>query len=148
MSAEKVQLVYCNFDDMGGEVIRNVTIKSLPLKNSTKNKPYCKIVGSQPCSCYFSKLANVTQFEQSNDEVTRQAISENGAGPKSCEELKTIGYTFDGFYMVRDKTNKIQTVYCVFNYSEKDEYNLEGTVQSTRKPISKIHSVSYFINKF
>ena len=77
------------------------------------------------------------QFELSNDEITRKASSDYGTGPRSCEELKKIGYTFDGFYMVRNKTNIFKAVYCVFEYSETDEYVLDSTTQSTLKTTSK-----------
>ena len=143
MSEKKVQLVYCDFKKISK---KNVIPKGLTSSNSCKPKtnissrvlPYCNMVGSQPCSCYYSKFVNVLQFELSNDEVTRQAASENGAGPKSCDDLKNIGYTFDGFYMVRFKTNVIKTVYCMFNYNEDDEYDQEITTQSTMKPTSRV----------
>ena len=118
-------------------------IRSTETSFSSRGSKYYNGVGSQACSCYQSKNANILQFELSNDEVTRQASSNNGAGPKSCEDLKDLGYTFDGFYMVKFKTNIIKTVYCVFHYREEDEYNPQGSPQSTLKPISKFNINTY-----
>jgi len=146
LNTNTVKLIYCNFNDMEEKIKKNIRSERLAPKNitaTTKNTssrilPHCNAVGSQPCSCYYSSFPNVLQFELSNDEFTRQATSTNGTGPESCEELKNIGYTFDGFYMVRFKTNIVKTIYCIFNYPEKDEHNQESTNQSTLKQFSKI----------
>jgi len=148
LNANKVKLVFCDFNEIEGKDKKNSRIVSQNNTSKTKNTsstplPHCNAVGSQPCSCYYSKVPNVLQFELSNDELTRQATMKNGTGPESCEELKNIGYTLDGFHMVRFKTNMVIAVYCKFNYTEIDENNEESTTQSTLKPSSKIY---FFLN--
>ena len=141
----KVKLIYCDFNEIEGKYKNNLRTKRLVSQNNTsttKNTsstllPYCNVVGSQPCSCYYSNVPNVLQFELSNDDLTRQATMANGTGPESCEELKNIGYTLDGFHMVRFKTNVVKAVYCKFNYTELDAYNEESTKQSTTKQFGK-----------
>lgn len=130
-TVKKVKVVYCDFDEIEEKVKKNLRTKRFASQNSTSstssNKstsflPNCDAFGSQPCSCYYSTSPDILQFELSNDQLTRQALSDNnGTGPKSCEELKNIGYSFDGFYVVRSsfKTKKIKIVYCLFNYTEE-----------------------------
>jgi len=136
LNVKKVKLIYCDFNEIDGKYKKSFSTKRLASPNNTsttKNTstmailPYCDAVGSQPCSCFYSTFPNLLQFELSNDELTRQATSANGTGPGSCEELKNIGYTLDGFYMVRFKTNIIKSIYCIFNYAEKDENNPKTT---------------------
>jgi len=137
ITANKVKLVFCNFKDQTNAMTKITLSRNITSLETHTSSRFCNSVGSQPCSCYHTKISNMLQFELSNDEVTRKASSEYGTGPKSCEELKKIGYTFDGFYMVRNKTNIFKAVYCVFEYSETDEYVLDSTTQSTLKTTSK-----------
>jgi len=146
LNAKKVKLIYCDFIDNKRKDHKNVGHTKLDSQNNnsvTKNTsskflPHCHAIGSQPCSCFYSNFTNDLQFELSNDELTRKAMSLNGTGPDSCDALKNIGYTLDGFYMVRFKANIVKSIYCMFNYTEKDEYNPETTTQSTSKPFSKV----------
>jgi len=145
LNANKVKLIFCDFIEIEGKNQKNSRLvsqnsTSIPKNTSSTCLPLCNVVGSQPCSCYYSKFPNVLQFELSNDELTRQATMTNGTGPESCEELKKIGYTLDGFHVVRFKTNIVKAVYCKFNYTEIDEYNEESTTQSTLQLFSKIFS--------
>ena len=144
MSAKKTKLVYCDFREIKVETKNNLVKQRLATQNigsietSSKVLSHCNdVIGGQLCSCYYSKFPNILQFELSNGEVTRQASRDNGTGPQSCDELKKIGYTFDGFYMVRFKTNIIKTVYCMFNYSEEEDYRQESSSQSTLTPTSE-----------
>jgi len=146
LNVKKVKLIYCDFNEIEEKYKNNFETKKSTLKNNTSTtentssttiSTYCNSVGSQPCSCFYSNVPNMLQFELSNDESTTEAMSENGSGPKSCEELKNIGYTLDGFHMVRFKTNIVKAVYCRFDYTETDEYNPESFTQSTLKPFSK-----------
>ena len=143
---KKVKLIYCDFNEIEGKYKNNFETKKSTLKNNTSTtentssttiSTHCNSVGSQPCSCFYSNVPNMLQFELSNDESTTEAMSENGPGPKSCEELKNIGYTLDGFHIVLFKTNIVKAVYCKFDYTETDEYNPESFTQSTLKPFSK-----------
>lgn len=102
--------------------------------NRSRSFPHCNRAGSQPCSCYYSSFPDFMQFELSNDQVTILESSEHGTGPQNCEELKNIGYTLDGFYMVRFKVNIIKMVYCMFNYIEQEEENQTSTIKPTLKP--------------
>lgn len=85
---------------------------------------------------HYSNFPDILQFQLSNDEGTRAASSENGIGPQNCEELKSIGHTLDGFYLVRFKTNIIQTVYCVF------------TEKTTQPPTTSAAPGKIFFQKF
>jgi len=110
----KVKIIYCDFknpttvgNDKGAntECISNLNNKSQSL--------YCNGLGSQPCSCYYSNSPNISQFELSSDETTRKALLDNG--PTSCEDLKIIGYTIKGFYMVRLNAKILKTIFCEFH---------------------------------
>jgi len=142
VTIKKVKLVYCDFNEIKGKEKKNAVatqnINQATTNISARSLPYCNVVGSQPCSCHYSKFSDIMQFELSNDEVTRSASSENGTGPQSCEELETIGYTFNGFYMVRFKSSIIKTVYCKFNRTKTERKSEETTTQSTLKPTSKL----------
>ena len=50
-----------------------------------------------------------------NDNITRNAMGENGTGPATCDELERIGYTLDGFYMLRSNAKTIKITYCKFD---------------------------------
>jgi len=86
---------------------------------------------------HYSNFPDILQFQLSNDEGTRAASSENGIGPQNCEELKSIGHTLDGFYLVRFKNNIIKTVYCMFNYSEQEENHSVTTTQLSSTPAAR-----------
>jgi len=138
----KVKIIYCDFDVVTKKDRIEVGTKTLVSKHdiskpSSEVLPSCNAVGSQPCSCHYSNFPDIIQFELSNDEATLSASSENGTGPQNCEGLKNIGYTLDGFYLVRFKTNIIQTVYCVFNYSEQEENRPVTTTQPPSKPAAR-----------
>lgn len=47
-----------------------------------------------------------------SDEITRSAMDKNGAGPATCEELRDIGYTLNGFFMLRFTSTTIKMAYC------------------------------------
>ena len=63
----------------------------------------------------------------SNDEITRNAMNENGAGPATCEELKIIGYFLDRFYMLRFDSKTIGSIYCKFDEQMKKSMKKETT---------------------
>lgn len=64
----------------------------------------------------MSNHPNLLQFEHSNDEITR--ANEKSTGPANCQDLKNIGYTINGFYMVRENSKIIKIVFCEFNQKE------------------------------
>ena len=121
LNAKKVRIVYCDFNlavANGDEKLRTKRYARKKIRsasNNTKVKPICNSVGSRPCSCYFSKspvLTPALQFEMGNDKITRNAMDENGTGPATCDDLQQIGYTLDGFYMLRLNFKAMKIVYC------------------------------------
>lgn len=116
--------VFCDFTEMS-EIIENdannkVKSKREVVKPGINNSPrkvppFCNGVGSQPCSCYSKNDPNVPQFELSTDEVTRNAVSKNGKSPANCENLKSLGHTLNGFYLVCLDSKMIKFVYCNYN---------------------------------
>ena len=80
--------------------------------NCNESEWYCNGLGSQPCSCYYSRGKDIMQFELGNDKITRQASSENGTGPASCKDLESIGHALDGYYIIRFNGKIMKTVFC------------------------------------
>ena len=116
-NANKVKIVYCDFHQPTAKEDKKIRKRRTVLKNSdeilpSNTKVICNNAGSQPCSCFYSTSPNILQFEISNDELTRNAMNENGTGPATCEELLHIGYIQDGFYMLRFNLKTIKIVYC------------------------------------
>jgi len=54
-------------------------------------------------------------FELSTDETTIDASSINGTGPGNCEDLQRLGYTLEGFHLVRLNSIRVKAIYCIFN---------------------------------
>ena len=119
LNAIKVKIIYCDFLNITAvghnTETRNMIQSNTTYKNKSESPMYCNGLGSQPCSCYYSNTPNILQFELSNDEITRKALSENGTGPASCSDLESIGYTFDGFYIVRSDAKTMKIIFCKFN---------------------------------
>lgn len=117
-NALKVKIVFCDFHQ-NIENIQQMRRKRRAIlkKNETvlpKNSlGVCKSVGSQPCSCYLSNFTETLQFELSNDEITRNAVHNNG--PSTCEELHQMGHNLDGFYFLRFNIRTIRTAFCKLN---------------------------------
>ncbi len=98
-----------------------------------KTPPFCNGIGSQPCSCHLKNDPTVPQFELGTDEITRNAASKDGNGPATCEDLKKLGHTLNGLYLVREDSKIVKFVYC--------NYNPLITLQkksSTKKPATKL----------
>lgn len=131
----KVRIIYCDF--LGNTTDKTTNkinyVESSSNWNKSESMLYCNGLGSQPCSCYYSNSPNILQFELGNDEITRQALSGKSAGPASCKDLETIGYTFDGFYIVRFRVKAMKTVFCRFNRTSAKLENNNKT-SSTLKP--------------
>jgi len=142
VNAKLVKIVFCDFDKtIEDDKIekqkigtKKPTSNESNLNHDSRSLPHCNRIGSRPCSCYYSSFPDILQFELGNDQVTILESSEHGTGPQNCEELKNIGYTLDGFYMVRFKVNIIKMVYCMFNYIEQEEENQMSTIKPTLKP--------------
>jgi len=71
--------------------------------------------GYQPCTCYYPDHPNVTIFELGTDQTTINATAINGTGPGNCEDLKQLGYSLEGFHMVRFNSKTVKIIYCTFN---------------------------------
>lgn len=62
--------------------------------------------------------------------------------PANCEDLKSIGHTLNGFYLVQGKIDdkipqigsKVETIYCDFNKRQSSE-NLAGNMTNINKKI-------------
>jgi len=96
------------------------TFDDLLLLQFEKN---CIDPGHQSCTCYYPDHINVTVFELSTDEITRNASGVNGTGPSNCQDLQRFGYSLIGFYMVRFNTKRIKSIFCNFNKTIKTEIN-------------------------
>jgi len=73
---------------------------------------HCK--GYKPCTCYYPDHANVTSFELSTDETTINASRVNDTGPGNCEDLQSLGYSLEGFHLVRLNSIRVKAIYCSF----------------------------------
>lgn len=83
---------------------------------------FCRGVGSQPCTCYYPDHGDVTLFELSSDDVTKNATERaNGTGPASCEDLRKIGHSLNGFYTIRFNLKRVKAIFCVFNNNKMIE---------------------------
>jgi len=112
----KVKIVYCNFNSSMEKNVKERIKRSGGNQKSSKTvSQLCNGAGSQPCSCYYSKQQTTSlQIELSIDEITKNASSENGMGPSSCEDLQFIGHTIKGFYLIRSNSKKMKIVFCEF----------------------------------
>ena len=64
---------------------------------------------SLTCTCYYPDNTDVIQFEM--DEIAENATKQNGLGPTTCQDLESVGYTLNGFYLVRFNSSKrVKTV--------------------------------------
>ena len=120
LNPKKAKIVFCDFHlEIASEGVKMRRKRSAAQKKISEEsiniKPICSNVGSRPCSCYYSKSFNGLQFEMGNDDTTRNAMGENGTGPATCDELERIGYTLDGFYMLRFNAKTIKISYCKFD---------------------------------
>ena len=140
----KVKIIYCDLNNIIIENTKEIrTKRSTLIKNATilpkKVPPVCKGIGSQPCSCYFSRSSEIFQFELSDDEHTRNAIHENGTGPSTCEELQNYGHSLNGFYFLRHDTTTIKTAYCKLNETKrkpKKKIKPNNELSTSTKPTS------------
>jgi len=104
---------------------------AIGLDNSLESQfeRHCQNAGSQPCTCYYPDHAEVVHFEVSNDNITKNAlIAGNGTGPTNCSDLKAIGYTLKGFYLVLlNNTKRVKPTYCDFNQINNNTYKIPAT---------------------
>lgn len=94
------------------------TIRSNPFNETLlveQFEQFCSSDGSQPCTCYYPDHKSVPQFELSPDKFTQKASGVNGTGPANCQDLRNVGYSLTGFYMVRFKPKRIKAIYCEFS---------------------------------
>jgi len=89
---------------------------------------------NQPCTCYYPDHPNVTKFELSTDIITQNASGMNGTGPGNCEDLKDLGYTLMGFYMVRFNSKRVKTIYCEFNITKPNKNSKPKRFKRTPRP--------------
>ena len=90
-----------------------------PLPSLTNNKP---ISTSQPTIFSVKPPDSIFQVK---------------GFPTGCHDLKRLGHTLDGFYLIRSDTvvNKIDTVYCDFG-------NFSGAQPTTGGPLEGVTAVS------
>ncbi len=119
----RVKTVYCNFQPniVGEDEKKKKTKRATVTQKYGTQQTLCNGVGSQPCSCYHSKFANIQQLELSSDNITRNASSENGEGPTSCKDYEIIGHILKGFYIVRFNGKTMKSIFCEFKPATKME---------------------------
>jgi len=77
-------------------------------------------------------LFSVLQFEISGDEITKFVVSGPAAvGPSSCQDLRMIGHSLDGFYTIRSNATVMKTIYCDFYGKIGNKMNPTTTMPST-----------------
>ena len=107
---------------------------------------FCRGAGSQPCTCYYPDHRDVTLFELSTDDVTKSATERaNGTGPASCEDLGKMGYSLNGFYMIRFSPQRVKAAFCIFN-NKMIENSLLSQVspsKSSNKPLKTAKKLKY-----
>jgi len=86
-----------------------------------------------------STLFSVLQFEISGDEITKFVVSGPVAvGPSSCQDLRMIGHSLDGFYTIRFNANVMKTIYCDFYGKITNKLKPTTTTTSTSTPTSTL----------
>ena len=103
--------------------IRSTSDDSLQYQFEQHCKPY------QPCTCFYPDHPDITIFELGNDITTINAADINGFGPGNCDDLQRLGYSLEGFYMVRFNSKRVKTIYC--NFYQRNYYN------TAKKPASR-----------
>jgi len=99
----------------------------------------CVNVSSQPCTCYYPDHPSVPQFELGTDELTQIASAVNGTGPSSCQDLKALGATLEGFHMIRLNQKRVKAIYCNF-HNEKVEISKNPKVDIKKPSIQEVGS--------
>jgi len=97
--------------------IRSAALNDTEL--SSQFERYCSGAGSQPCTCYYPDFPNITQFELSIDDATKNASGINGTGPGTCNDLRAIGHSLTGFYLVRFNSKRPKAIICDFSETNK-----------------------------
>jgi len=143
-NALKVKIIYCDFSTENENDETRTKQRHYQGENVNNSSRVCKGIGSQPCSCYYSKIFPETlQLELSDDEITRKAMHENGTGPSTCDELQQIGHNLNGFYFLRLNSKTIKTSYCKLNGTNKvkpkeNMENKELLMSTSMKPTSTL----------
>ena len=89
-------------------------------------------VGSQPCTCFYPDHPSIPKFELGTDEFSKNVFGLNGTGPETCHDLKALGYTFEGFYMVRFNSNRVKAILCNFkNETIQNTKNGNGHIEAS-----------------
>jgi len=137
----KLKTLYCDFRHEKNEITeREWTLEKKNVSSPSKAVyKFCNGLGSQPCSCYFTNVKDILQFELSSDETTRSASKANGTGPASCQDLEKLGYRLNGFYLVRFKEGIIKTIFCKLrtNLPVIDEEEIKSTERTTATSTKK-----------
>ena len=137
----KLKTLYCDFRHEKNEITeREWTLEKKNVSSPSKAVyKFCNGLGSQPCSCYFTNVKDILQFELSSDEATRNASKEHGKGPGSCQDLEKLGYRLNGFYLVRFKEGIIKTIFCKLrtNLPVIDEEEIKSTERTTATSTKK-----------
>jgi len=138
----KLKIMYCDFHQLSTKK-KISTSNKLVLEfdaSATRSNVsrFCNGVGSQPCSCYYSKQRDIIQFELSTDEITRNASTERGTGPGNCKDLKKLGHTLEGFYLARFKDKIMKIIFCKFSDINREP---EKKQEKRTTKIKRVYSI-------
>ena len=126
---------------------RSITDTANSLKPQFKQT--CSGFPRQPCSCYYPDHPKVPIFELSSDKITANASGVNGTGPSDCLDLKNMGNSLKGFYMVRFTNKRIKSIYCEFDAKMNDNtFAISETTISSKNNIQSASSdeIAQFCN--
>lgn len=57
----------------------------------------------------------------------------NGTGPKTCDDLQSLGHFLDGFYMIRFDSNRVDIIYCNLSNAMTNQTNNPNIIKHTTK---------------
>ena len=133
LNAVKIKTVYCDFKFPA--ILEDVNkVKDKQPTSKTKSR-FCTTIGSPPCSCNYPHFPNTLQLELSNDELTKKALTVNGIGPASCNDLESIGHNLNGFYVIRATEKIMKTVFCEFGPNDEVTATITTRIQPSTIPM-------------
>lgn len=122
LKPKRVKAIYCSFSQTFRNLSSEAEASKIFLRNRDRKASnmiqFCNSLGSQPCKFLYSDYPDVPPFHPKKNKTARNnTISSDNYDlePTNCIDLKIMGHSLRGFYVVRFNALKVKIIFCDFN---------------------------------